>query len=84
MENLTNPNKNFKDKILVIIPLVSIIGIVVGAIGGYIYYIKIGCASGSCPLTSNPYISILWGAVMGYLIGDIFRKKPKADVKYKG
>jgi hypothetical protein len=57
----------------------SILGIVLGAIAGYIYYIKIGCVSGTCPLTSNPYMSILWGAVIGYFIADLIpikKKKP--------
>jgi len=40
-----------KEKILKFIPLTAIIGLVAGAIGGYIYYIKIGCTSGTCPPT---------------------------------
>ena len=50
-------------------------GVIIGAIGGYIYYIKIGCQSGTCPITSNPVFSILWGAILGFLIFDMFRKK---------
>ncbi len=52
-----------------------VIGAVVGAIGGYIYYIEIGCTSGSCAITSNPYMSMLWGAALGYLIFDLFKKR---------
>jgi hypothetical protein len=51
-------------------------GIILGALGGYIYYIKIGCHSGTCPITSNPVFSMLWGAILGFLIFDMFRKKP--------
>jgi hypothetical protein len=51
-------------------------GIILGALGGYIYYIKIGCQSGTCPITSNPVFSMLWGAILGFLIFDMFRKKP--------
>lgn len=54
-----------------------IIGAVVGAIGGYIYYIEIGCNSGSCAITSNPYMTMLWGAAMGYLVFDLFKKRKK-------
>jgi hypothetical protein len=67
--------KSVKDRILKIVPLPALIGIILGAIGGYIYYIEVGCATGTCPLTSNPYGSILYGALIGYLLGDMFRKK---------
>ncbi len=55
--------------------LLKIIGASVGAIGGYLYYHYIGCASGTCPITSNPYISVIYGALLGYLLLDMFKKK---------
>lgn len=58
-----------------IFTLKSIIGLGVGAIGGFLYYYFVGCASGTCPITSNPYISIVWGSVMGYLLGGMFERK---------
>lgn len=54
-----------------------VIGAVVGAVGGYIYYLEIGCTSGSCAITSNPYMSMLWGAAIGYLVFDLFKKRRK-------
>jgi hypothetical protein len=48
-----------------------IIGIVIGAAIGFVYYKFVGCASGTCPLTSNPFISTIYGAVMGALIAGI-------------
>ena len=57
-----------------------VIGAVVGALGGYIYYLEVGCSSGSCAITSNPYLSILWGAAMGYLVFDLFKKKKRKDI----
>lgn len=68
----------WKKKYLKVFTLFSIIGLVVGAVGGYIYYLKVGCSTGSCPITSNPYLTILWGAAMGYLLGDMFNAKKKA------
>ncbi len=44
------------------------IWVVVGAIAGLAYQRFIGCRTGTCALTSNPYISAIYGAVMGYLL----------------
>ncbi len=78
-------NRTFKERFFKIIPLPSLIGLVVGALGGWIYYTEIGCTSGTCAITSNPYMSIIWGALMGYLLGDIFAKRkttaPKAPAE---
>lgn len=57
----------------------KIIGAVLGAIGGYAYYYFIGCSSGTCPITSNPYISVLYGALMGYLVFDMIKPKKQAS-----
>jgi len=53
----------------------TIIGVVIGAIGGYLYYHFVGCASGTCPITSKPLNSTLYGAVMGSLFFNIFKKE---------
>jgi hypothetical protein len=55
--------------------LLKIIGILAGGFGGFAYYYFVGCASGTCPISSNPYISIVYGALMGYLLLDMFKKK---------
>jgi hypothetical protein len=48
-----------------------IIGVVIGAALGFGYYKFVGCSTGSCPITSNPLISTLYGAVMGAVIAGI-------------
>ena len=40
-----------------------------GGLLGFAYYKLVGCRTGSCPITSSPIISTLYGALMGYLIG---------------
>ena len=55
----------------------NIIGLILGAIGGFLYYTYYGCESGTCPLTSNPWITTIWGATMGYLLFGMFDKKEK-------
>ncbi len=75
--NPAGTKKSFKDKFFTLFPILSIIGLIVGAIGGYIYYLKVGCVDGTCAITSNPYLSIIWGGVLGYLLFDMFNKKKK-------
>ncbi|MFH1121428.1 MAG: hypothetical protein V1775_16540 [Bacteroidota bacterium] len=55
--------------------LKNIAGFVTGVIGGFIYYKTVGCSSGGCAITSNPYMSMLWGGLLGYLVADIFKMK---------
>lgn len=45
-----------------------ILGALAGAALGFAYYRLVGCASGTCPITSNPYISSVYGAVIGILL----------------
>lgn len=53
----------------------TIIGVTIGAIGGYLYYHFVGCASGTCPITSKPLNSTIYGAVMGSLLFNAFKKE---------
>lgn len=45
-----------------------LIGITVGGLIGFGFYKFIGCSTGACPITSNPWISTIYGAIMGLLI----------------
>lgn len=67
--------QNKKQGLLAKISFISIIGLVAGAIGGYIYYREVGCVTGTCAITSNPWMSTLWGAALGYLLFDMFSGK---------
>ena len=46
----------------------TIIGIVVGGALGFSYYKFVDCSSGTCPLTSNPYLSTIFGMILGAII----------------
>jgi phage shock protein E len=52
----------------------TLIGVLLGAIAGYMYYSYIGCASGTCAITSKPLNSTLYGALMGGLLLNSFKK----------
>ena len=56
------------------------VGAIVGALGGYIYYVKVGCLSGTCPITSDPTNSVLYGALMGVLLLNVFSNNPKKEI----
>lgn len=51
-------------------------GVALGAMAGYAYYYFIGCTTGSCPITGNPWISTLYGAAMAGLIVP-WKRSPK-------
>jgi hypothetical protein len=59
--------------------IIRVAGALLGIVGGYLYYIKVGCTSGSCPITSNPWMSMLWGGLMGYLIADMIPTRKKRE-----
>ncbi|NGO40449.1 YtxH domain-containing protein [Limisphaera ngatamarikiensis] len=44
------------------------LGAVTGAVLGYGWYKLVGCSTGTCPLTSHPVISTVYGAVLGALV----------------
>lgn len=44
------------------------IGIVTGVLAGFLYYYFIECRTASCPITTDTYSSMLFGAFLGYFI----------------
>lgn len=48
----------------------ALIFLVLGAVGGFLYWKFVGCTSGTCAIKSVWYWSTLWGAAVGYLVGD--------------
>jgi hypothetical protein len=63
--------KWFKENSLVII------GILTGAISGYLYWKYIGCLTGTCAITSKPLNSTVYFAIIGGLVFSLFKKKSK-------
>lgn len=48
-------------------------GIAVGAVAGFLYWKYVGCASGTCMITSRPVNSTAYGALMGYLLFSLIK-----------
>lgn len=66
-------NINLKKTGKVVLP------IAMGAVLGYAYYYFIGCNTGACPITSNPYTTTGYGALIGAIWALPTRKKPKTE-----
>ena len=50
-----------------------------GGAAGFAYYYFVGCNSGSCAITSNPYISTTYGMIMGLLLSINGKKGKKKE-----
>ena len=50
-----------------------LLGVVIGGGLGFAYYKFVGCSTGACPLTSNPAISTIYGAILGAIVAGTFR-----------
>jgi hypothetical protein len=55
----------------------NLIGILLGGMAGWLYWNYVGCASGTCAITSKPINSTLYGGLMGYLVAGMFQKNVK-------
>lgn len=51
-----------------------VIGVVVGAIVGFLYWNFVGCSNGKCMIKSNPYYMTMYGALLGGLLTNLFKK----------
>jgi hypothetical protein len=53
------------------IPIV--VGVLVGGAAGFLFYRFVGCRSGACRITSNPYLATIYGAVLGGLVANLLK-----------
>jgi hypothetical protein len=56
-------------------------GILLGAIGGFLYWKFVGCSSGTCSITSKPLNSTLYGALLGGTLLSAFTPDQKQKNK---
>jgi len=43
----------------------------IGGIAGYLWYKLVGCSTGACPISSNPWVSTIYGIILGLLVGGL-------------
>lgn len=60
-----------------------IIGAVLGAVAGFLYWQQVGCVSGTCSITSKPIPGSMYGALMGALLFGMFKKETQTPVQEK-
>lgn len=46
-----------------------------GALAGLGWYALVGCPTGSCPITANPWTSMVWFGIIGWLLSGILKKE---------
>jgi len=49
-----------------------LIGAIMGAGLGFGWHKLVGCSTGACPLTANPFVSTLYGMAVGALMAASF------------
>ena len=52
---------------------VIMLGIILGGVGGYLYWKEIGCVTGTCPLKSQWQTMVPYGMFMGYVVSDFIQ-----------
>jgi len=55
------------------------LGMIAGAIVGYLYFYFVGCESGSCSITSKPLNSSIYGSLIGGLFVNVFQKESQKN-----
>jgi hypothetical protein len=57
----------------------SLMGALIGSVGGFLYWFNIGCTTEGCMIKGSPYMSTLYAAMMGWLIFSLFSKEKKKE-----
>lgn len=53
------------------------IGAILGGLAGYLYWVYVGCETGTCPITASPTRTTLYWALMGALMLGLLKNKKK-------
>jgi hypothetical protein len=46
----------------------TVLSVILGAGLGFALHRLVGCRSGACPIWASPYVSALYGALLGFLV----------------
>ena len=51
------------------------LGLALGCLAGWLWYAQVGCESGTCPITSRPLPSALYGGLLGVLAAGLVPRR---------
>ena len=60
-----------------------LLGAVIGALAGFIYWKNVGCLTGTCAITSSPLNSTIYFAILGSILFGLFTKQSVTTVTKK-
>ena len=46
----------------------NVLSVVLGAVIGFAFHRLVGCRSGACPIWASPYVSTIYGGLLGFLL----------------
>jgi len=58
-----------------------LIGALLGALAGFLYYKYVGCVTGTCAISSNPFRSSIYFAFFGAVLLGAFKPSGKKQEK---
>jgi hypothetical protein len=59
----------------------EVAGLMMGAVAGWCYWYFVGCASGTCLISSRPLNAMIYGGTMGALLLSMFKKDNSTNSK---
>jgi hypothetical protein len=51
-----------------VMPIRAVVGVVLGGLCGFALYRYVGCADGSCLITSSPGVSVIYCMILGFVL----------------
>ena len=46
----------------------AILSIILGGVGGFLIYHFVGCKTDACAVARNPYVTIITGSILGFIM----------------
>ncbi len=67
-DNIVVKDRNKKVPVMLVR---AIVGVVLGGLGGFALYRYVGCADGTCLITSSPWGSVVYCMILGFVVSQM-------------